>query len=90
MLISSGSVFPRFAGSPLRVSQADRPAGVLRVYPRVPVVPGRGLLELAGDPDEQVLPAIGGGQLHADRQAGGVQCRGRLMAGWPVMLNGAV
>jgi len=37
----------------------------------VPVRPRRGLLHLAGHPDEQVLPAVGRDQLHADRQAGG-------------------
>jgi hypothetical protein len=33
--------------------------------------PGRGLLELAGDLDQYVLPPVGGGELHADGQAGG-------------------
>ena len=41
---------------------------------RVPACPRGGLLELAGDPDEQVFPAVGGDQLHAGRQA-----RGRLV-----------
>ena len=50
--------------------------GVLRVYWRVSFSPGRGLLELAGDPDEYVLPPVGGGQLHADRQAGGCPVQG--------------
>ena len=62
----------------------------LAVYLRVPFTPGRGLLKLAGDPDEDVLPPVGGDQLHADRQAAGRPVQGRLMAGWPVMLNCAV
>ena len=60
----------RGAGPP-GVSPAVRGGqpGVLRVYWRVPAAPGRGLFELARDPDEQVLPPVGGGQLYADRQA---------------------
>ena len=41
------------------------------MHGRMPVTPGRGLLELAGDPDEHILPPIFGHQLDADRQAGG-------------------
>ena len=40
---------------------------VSRVHWRVPVTPGRGLLELAGDPDEDVLTPVSGYQLDADR-----------------------
>ncbi len=36
-----------------------------------PAGPGGGLLELAGDPDEQVLPPVGRDELHADGQAAG-------------------
>ena len=36
-----------------------------------PVGPGLGLLELARDPDEDVLGAVGGDELHADGQAVG-------------------
>ena len=43
----------------------------VRMYVRAPASPRRSLFELAGDPDEHVLPAVGGDQLHADRQASG-------------------
>jgi hypothetical protein len=39
------------------------------VYLGVPVTPGGGPLELAGDPDEQVFPPVRRDQLHADGQA---------------------
>ena len=43
----------------------------IRMYVRASASPRRSLFELAGDPDEHVLPAVGGDQLHADRQASG-------------------
>src|SRR5204862_4442219 len=41
----------------------------LGVYLGVPVGPGGGLLELAGDPDKQVFPPVRRDQLYADGQA---------------------
>ena len=52
-------------------SSASRVTDLLCVYWRVPLTPGRGLLELAGDADEDVLTPVGGDELHADRQAAG-------------------
>ena len=61
----------------LVVRQSSAPAaGRLRVYGRAPFAPRRGLLELARDPDKDVLPPVGGGQLDADRQAAGSPVQG--------------
>src|SRR5947207_445615 len=46
-----------------------RRAGLLGVYLWVPAGPGGGLLELAGDPDEQVFPPVRRDPLYADRPA---------------------
>ena len=51
---------------------------------------GRTLLQLGGDPQQQVLPAGGGDELDADRQVVPARQVGTDIAGCPVMLNGAV
>ena len=43
-------------------------SGIARVIRR----PGVGRFQLGGDADEDVLPAVGGDELDADGQAGGV------------------
>lgn len=54
---------------------------------RAAVRPGCRRLQLRGDANEQVLPAVGGEELHADRQAVGRVVRGRLIAGGPRMFR---
>ena len=56
----------------------------------VAVGPRSGLFELGRHPQQHVLPAVGGDQLHADGEAVGVQCSGREMAGCPLVLNTGV
>src|SRR6266704_523309 len=52
---------------PLAEQRGGRAGGPvpLGMYVRVPFIPWRRLLKLAGDLDEHVLPAICGDQLHA-------------------------
>jgi hypothetical protein len=58
-----------------------RQAAELPGHRGVPVAPGRGLFELAGDPDQQVLPAVGRDQLDADRQAARCPVQGQADGG---------
>jgi uncharacterized protein (DUF2236 family) len=51
----------RWAMGSAGARRAAASGGSLRVHRRVPFAPGRGLLKLAGDPDEDVLAAVGGG-----------------------------
>ena len=52
--------------------------------------PGLRLLELAGNAEQDVFAAVGCDELHPDGQASAVHSNGRLMAGWPLVLNGGV
>src|SRR5229473_590964 len=53
----------------------------LGMYLRTSLCPWRRLLKLAGHLDEYILPAVGGDQLHADRQAAGCPVQGKAHRG---------
>ena len=52
--------------------------------------PGFRLRELARNADQDVLATVGGDELHATGKPSAVHSSGRLIAGWPLVLNDGV